>query len=239
MRVWLLEGLPDAEPGFQAWVLELLGFATWAPTRAEVLKRIPTKYVEYRAWTRSRGFADPGLSLSVEVVEQIRGDEVLFAWDRDPATLGELDQAIDLLTASRSDLITTLECLPVGTFDWDPPYERFLPWARWRTVRQVVAHLANTETHYYLPTIGFQPSAEPVPGDSEWQTFLAGRREEVVKCLDGLRHAPDLAHVAEAWAEAWSVRKVLRRLVWHERLHTKSIRRIAADYNRQRDPLAT
>ena len=239
MRVWLLEGLPDAEPGFQAWVLDFLGLATWAPTRAEVVKRIPAKYAAYRAWARSHGFADPGLNLSVEVVEQIRGDEVLFAWDRDPATFGELDQAINLLQASRSDLVTTLEWLPAATFDWDPPYEGFLPWARWRTVRQVVAHLANTETHYYLPTIGFHPSAEPVPGDSEWQSFLAGRREEVVECLDRLRHTPDLAQVTEAWAEGWSVRKVLRRLVWHERLHTKSIRRIAAEYNRQRNPRAT
>ncbi|MEW6751956.1 MAG: hypothetical protein AB1505_13410 [Candidatus Latescibacterota bacterium] len=34
--------------------------------------------------------------------------------------------------------------------------------------------------------------------------------------------------------QVWSVRKVLRRLVWHELLHGKSIQRIAREYQAQK-----
>ena len=198
MRVWLLEGLPNAEPGFQAWAFDYLGLGTWAPTRTGALERMPAKYNEYRAWLRVHRFADPGPDPGVEVVEEIGGDEVLFTPDRHPATVGELDQTIQLLEASRSDLIAMLEGLPAGALDWDLPYERFLPWARWRTVRQVVAHLANTETHYYLASIGFHPPWEPVPMESEWRSFLADRRAKAIEFLDELRDASDLARVNDA-----------------------------------------
>lgn len=231
MRVWLLERLLNAEPGFQAWALDYLGLATWAPTRTRVLERMPAKYNEYRTWLRVHRFADPGPDAGVEVVEEIRGDEVLFTPDRLPATVGELDQTIQLLEVSRSDLIGILEGLPAGALDWDPPYERFHPWARWRTVRQVLAHLANTETHYYLAAIGFHPQWGPVPMESQWQSFLAHRRTKAIEFLDQLRDASDLARKDDV--EGWSVRKVLRRMIWHERLHTKSIRRILAEYTHQ------
>ncbi len=50
VRVWLLEGLSDAEPGFQAWRLDHLGFATWAPTRRKVLAKVPAKFDGHRRW---------------------------------------------------------------------------------------------------------------------------------------------------------------------------------------------
>ncbi|MEX2323352.1 MAG: DinB family protein [Acidimicrobiia bacterium] len=233
MRVWLLEGLPDAEPGFQAWALDFLGLATWASTSAVVLERMPVKYNEYRAWMKTHRLADPGPETAVEVVDAIKGDEVLFTPDREPSTVGELDLAVQLLEASRRDLLATLQGLPAKVLDWDPSYKRFLPWARWRTIRQVVAHLANTETHYYLAAVGFRPPSAPMSMESDWQAVLAHRRAEALAFLDGLREASDLARIDDA--AGWSVRKVLRRLIWHERLHTKSIRRIVAEYSyRQR-----
>jgi len=99
VRVWLLEGLPDAEPGFQAWALDHLGFATWAPSLTGVLERTPVKYNEYQAWMRAHRFTDPGPDTGVEVVEEIEGDEVLFTPDRAPSTAGKLATAVQLLKA--------------------------------------------------------------------------------------------------------------------------------------------
>ncbi|MBS1195386.1 MAG: hypothetical protein H6R33_106, partial [Actinobacteria bacterium] len=90
------------------------------------------------------------------------------------------------------------------------------------------AHLANTETHYYLGAIGFHPPWEPVPPEGEWPLFLADRRAAAIQFLDDLKGASDLARVDPD--AGWSVRKVLRRMIWHERLHTKSIRRILGEY---------
>lgn len=51
MRIWLHHCLGNEE-GWNAWSLDYLGFATWAPTRDEVLRRVPIKFVEYQEWLR-------------------------------------------------------------------------------------------------------------------------------------------------------------------------------------------
>ena len=228
VRVWLLEGLPEAEPGFQAWALDHLGLATWSPTRGGVLQRLPAKFRDYRIWRAARHLDAPGPDPQCEIIEEVTGDEVLFTPDYLPATAEEIGLAIRLLQATRADLVSVLGEAPPGALDWDPRYQGFLPWARWRSVRQVAAHLANTETHYYLGAIGFHPPWEPVPPEGEWPLFLADRRAAAIQFLDDLKGASDLARVDPD--AGWSVRKVLRRMIWHERLHTKSIRRILGEY---------
>jgi hypothetical protein len=45
-----------------------------------------------------------------------------------------------------------------------------------------------------------------------------------------LRDSSDLARVTQGEGEHWSVRKALRRMIWHEQMHRKSIVRILAAY---------
>lgn len=118
--------------------------------------------------------------------------------------------AIRLLAATRADLLALLDARPAELLDWDPPYRRFAPWASWRTIRATLAHIADAETHYYLCNLGCEPESPPVDTSRDWRAKLAlelpyGR-------------------------EDWSVRKSLRRLVAHERQHTKSIARIASAF---------
>ncbi len=66
---------------------------------------------------------------------------------------------------------------------------------------------------------------------ADWHEQLRQSREETYRFLDELRASSDRVRLRNG-DETWTVRKVLRRLVWHERLHLKSIRRIVADYGR-------
>jgi hypothetical protein len=223
MRIWLLH--TRAGGGVQAWGLDQLGFATWSPTRDEVLERTPAKFDEHHTWLTAHGFDDPRPSPGVDVIEEVAGNEILFTADLAPATAEEVALTAALLDASRTDLLEELASLPDGALDWDPPYREFAAWARWRTIRQIVAHLANTETHYYLPALGLGPQFPPVSSRSDPESFLADRRATTLSALESLESTPVRAE------DGWSVRKVLRRLVWHERLHTKSIRRIHGVYD--------
>lgn len=240
MNVWLLEGAPGAEPGFQAWNLEHLGFATWAPTRDRVLERVPGKFDEHREWLFSHGLASPAAIADVTVVEELHGDELLFARDRDRASVGEIDTAIALLGAARVDLLSLVGSAAPDALTWSPPYRHFAPWADWRTVAAILAHLANGETHYYTAMIGHTSRRRPAEPDDDWSEYLPATRAEAVAFLLALKVSPDRARVIEPWrdlrrggtrqAEAWSVRKALRRMVRHELLHTRSIRRILQDW---------
>jgi hypothetical protein len=157
----------------------------------------------------------------------------LFSPDHAPCAPDEIDLTLRLIAASRDDLVRAVEGLPEAALDWDPPYRAFLEWATWRTVREILAHVANCETHYYLPAIGHEPMVPPVSPQGDWRGALAEQRAETIAFLGGLKTAADRARVTFDGEEAWSVRKVLRRLVWHELLHWKSIRRIGRDFARR------
>lgn len=233
MRVWLQEGHDD-EPGVEAWALDLLGFATWAPSPSEVVKRLPHKLALHAAWLRRHGLRPPSTGSRVEVVEHVFGNEILFRPDEAAATPAEIDHTVQLLRASRSDLLGELAGVSDGLLDWDPPYRRFAPWASWRSVRATLAHIANGESHYYLRNIGYRSPFPPAVPEDDWQLSLSRSREHALRFLEGLKSSVDLARISTsdhgAGDERWSVRKALRRMVRHELLHEKSIRRIRRAY---------
>ena len=235
MRVWLHECLGN-EVGWNAWCLDLLGFATWAPSEREVLERVPRKLEEHFDFLAAHGFARPRRDREVHVVERVSGNEVLFSADKGAVSPEQVDLTAQLLAASRSDLLDTVGKLPEAVLDWDPPYRSFLPWATWRTVRQILAHVANTETHYYLAWIGFVSRTSPAPADGDWREFLGEHRSETLSRLRELRDSPDRRRVINRDGEEWSAAKVLRRLVRHEILHGRSIGRIGGEYQARVSP---
>ncbi len=227
-----------------AWDLRRLGFATWAPTRDAVIARVPERLLAYHAWLAGHGLdagsdaggfppaaASAGAgSGPVTIVETVSGNEVLFDHDRHPAAPAEIEHCLRLLSCSRSDLLATVAPMPDALLDWDPPYRNFLAWARWRTIRQVLGHIASTEVGYYLPSVGYYSADVGELSDLPWPEQLRRSRAQTVRFLEGLlEDGEDRLRLYEA-DEAWSVRKVLRRLVWHELAHLKSVRRIARAY---------
>ena len=228
MRIWLHDASGN-DPGWNAWCLDLIGLSTWAPTKAEVMSRLPIKVTEYCDWCKRHRIPTDGAANGIQVVEEVVGNEVLFSPDTCQCENTELDRTVELLSASRSDLISTVSSLPEGALDWDPPYCSFVPWASWRSIKQILAHIANTETHYYLPNIGCKPELAPAAPGDDWESYLPEQRRHTVRFLSELHGEANRARVRRE-AEDWSVRKVLRRLVRHELLHWKSISRIGREY---------
>ena len=233
LRIWLHEG-HDGDPGVIALAPDQLGFSTWAAAVPELLAALPAKFAAYAAWRARHGLAVSGENAEVEVVGFRAGNEILFPSDLSAATPEEIDLTIALLRASRADLLADLEAAPEAALDWDPPYAYFAPWADWRTVRAILAHVANGETHYYTRNIGHQPGGPPADPRGDWRSYLPRTRAEAIGFLEGLRKSPDLCRTraldlgfGEEW---WSVRKALRRLVSHELCHGKSVRRIFREH---------
>ncbi len=226
----------DGESGYLAWIPSCLGFATWGETENEVLAKVPEKLLEYIRFRERFGVPCPaGSRLSeVEVAERVSGNEILFDWDYLPATPSLIDETIGLLHATRTHLLSLVAGLSDDALDWNPPYRRFSTWANWRTIRQILVHIANAETHYYLPNIGIHPAVPPAGSRDPWKHNLRKHRNVTTEALRKLKAEQDLSRVHFFDAEGgWSVGKVLRRLVWHERLHFKSIERIIGVYQAQ------
>lgn len=230
-RIWLHEG-HDGEPGVEACAPDLLGFSTWAETREVLLAKLPAKLAAHRAWRERHGLPAGAIDAGFEIAGEVRGNEVLFATDREPATRAEVELALRLLDCSRADLLATLAAAPAAALDWDPPYRRFAPWASWRTIRANLAHVADAETHYYLRNIGFEPESPPVDLSGDWRAPFERARREARRALQSLATSADLSRVrtlaSPSGDEDWSVRKALRRMAAHELQHAKSISRIVS-----------
>ncbi len=218
---------------------EALGFATWAPSVDTLLESLPAKLERHAVWCRSHRLDAPPQN-GFDVVGRVTGNEILFEPDREEATPAEIDRAIAMLEASRADVLGDVEAAPAAALDWDPPYRRFASWASWRTIRANLAHVANGETHYYLTNVGHRPRVPAAEPGGDWRRFLADHRAEAIAFLEALKQSRDRARVGgHHWhdeVEWWSVRKALRRMVRHELLHWRSIRRILASYAEEARP---
>ena len=236
-RVYLHRAFDEAgEAGFHAWIPSYLGFATWGETENEVLEKVPDKLLEYIRFRERFGLPyRVGSEVSeVEVAQQVSGNEILFDWDYQPVSPSLIDETIDLLHATRTDLLKLVGELSDNALDWNPPYRRFPSWANWRTIREILVHIANVETHYYLRNIGIRPTVSPADREVSWQHNLLKHRNATLEALQRLRAEQDLSRIHFFDVHGgWSVGKVLRRLIWHERLHSKSIGRIIGVYQAQ------
>ena len=102
------------------------------------------------------------------VVERVVGDEQAFSADLRPATPAQRDATLAILAQARAETVALIAGIPDDVLDRDDP-DRVLPaFASWRTLRQMAWHLADTESRYYLPSLGLRPARAGPPSSTSW-----------------------------------------------------------------------
>ncbi len=152
--------------------------------------------------------------------------EAIFDPDREPLDPAYLAYALEYLKASRAALLGLVGAIPPEMLDWRPAAGR-------RAIAEILGHIADAEAFYAMRLDEPQAGAEAA---RRWRDYahrdsvlapverLTRVREAVLSRLAGLDEADRRrVSVHDPHAEAWSARKVLRRLVWHERYHTRQM----------------
>ncbi len=154
------------------------------------------------------------------MAERVEGDERAFARDHFPCTDPERQATLSILAATRPQTIELLRSCSAAELDWDDP-ERVLPsYARWRTLRQMGWHIADTESRYYLPCLGLGYQ-EPAHELLEELELSADHVRQTVETMPA-------ALVVDGEQGTWTTVKVLRRLAWHEHGELAAMRAILA-----------
>lgn len=202
---------------YLAWVDDLPGCAVRAPSRAEVLEKLPGAINEFVAWT---GQAAPE-ALEIDVVEEVESaieadedTEVLISADRAALTEQDWSQLRESLAKSRSELVALL----AGLADVELESKRE---ESERTVREEIEHVAFVELMYAMWTFDLR-SRE---GLAEFLSWTRKVSEERMQHL-AAQGATDLTWAEWAGAprpEPWTARKAARRLLWHELLHLRAL----------------
>ena len=223
-------GLVAYETLLHAWVLDLPGCVAGGRDHDALNLHLPLAIAEHVAWLRGHG-EDVEEPDGWEIVETAHaspnGGDACFEAEQPPPSPEELELAIRRMTFARDDLLASFAALPRPLLDWEPPataFASFDPWApEPRSIRGLVEHVLAFEV-YYRDALRDGPSrgiAENVPDTSADRAMTVARLrsltgDELGRTFHPIRPGIDAA-------ESWTVRKVLRRLISHERAHTAEI----------------
>lgn len=215
-----------------AHVAELLGCYSMAKTSKEALEKLPLKIRQYLDWLGAHGEPVP-LSkepIQIDVVKEVSthvdvsdGDsEILLDHNQAPLADEELKTLLRLMNYAREDTIATLRDVSDEMLDWksDPTTTR--------SIREIVAHLAYVE-FWYLGKLWDESSTEGL------LELPAEIRKVVVERLNkltpiGRERKTTFYYVAPKPPEEWTARKIFRRYLWHERIHSKTIAKLIELY---------
>lgn len=229
-------GLENGMDGHSiAWALDFPGCYADGVDGSSALIALPQALVAYEAWVRQRAAPSwlPDLSkIDIRLVETWQcyyvaddlsessdGYEV-NAWFRDDwraLSEEEISRGLQLLRWSRADLMAALKGASQAAMEEKQPGER---WA----VRGVLNHLAGAEWWYMdRLELGSLTREQLTRDPFERLPLVRAQLEAVLPTLAGVKR------VLGKEGEFWSPRKLLRRVLWHERDHIGHVLKLIKD----------
>lgn len=200
--------------------LDLPGAFARGPSLEIALAKMKKEVCAYQLWAGARMPED----IVIEVVKDVPTEldvkdadsDVLFDLEKEPLSEEEYRILINLTLKSARDFQTLYDSIP----DKDrilrhvrPTFYGTVP----ATANEMYLHTKNVNNYYFAEI--------DVDADNEgtiWQCRTRG--------FSALERKPDylLNPVIEgSYGEYWTVRKVMRRFIWHDRIHAKAMYRWA------------
>lgn len=210
-----------------AWLLDVPGCCAVAGSRDDVLAAVPFTVDEYTGWVESAGLKPMWRHLTGEAVRAAveeafeahpsprrpsRLVRAFFEDDRRLLNEAEVGFLLRLLTHARQELLRVVENVPQGSL------AAFLPDDRYGSINGLLGHIAMTEW-WFCDRLRLAVPSHEIPADVPLAQLEAVR-------ANTLRRLPELTgddRVVRRAGELWSARKLVRRLLWHERKHTASL----------------
>ena len=195
------------------------GAFTRGASKEEAILKMPEEIRRFRLWKGETPFDD----YEIEIVQEKKSDlqikdadsDVLFTTEDRPLTVEEYQYLKKLALKSASDFHALYSSFP-------DKYRSFLPCRKTfygsvpRTAEEMYQHTKNVN-EYYFSEIG-------VKSDNEGDIFSC--RARGFQTLESNADYLSLETVTGSYGEQWSVRKVLRRFLWHDRIHAKAMYRM-------------
>lgn len=216
-----------------ALILDLPGCYASGASRQEALDHLQRATADYHAWLRRHDEYTPDVhSPFVFTVKEVfrvfsEGDyEVhsFFAPDAKIATDEDIEWALTLLGWQREDLLERVGALSDEALDWKPTSD-----PETQSIRQMLDRMAQAEV-WYMGRLDEAPpriNVNALPGSSLERL----QRVRQAALLRVKSYPKELrGKVFTHRGEQWTLRKALRRAVWHERDHFNQIDALLAAY---------
>ncbi len=196
-----------------------VGAFTRGASREEALLKMPEEIRRFRLWRNETPLDDYDIRIVQEKESglQIRDadSDVLFLSERDPLGAEEYRCLKALALRSAEDFYALYDSFPDKHRSVNP-FRRTFYGPVPRTAEEMYRHTKNVN-EYYFSEIG-------VKADNEGT--IVSCRARGFEALEAIPGYLSLAPVTGSYGEEWSVRKVLRRFIWHDRIHAKAMYRM-------------
>ena len=230
----LRAGIAVSRSAAQSVVFDLPGCAYAGDSAEHVRAMLPVVVAEFGAWLATHG--EPVPDHEVRFVEQIDADEAegvegewIFEDDRLALDDGEVERSVRWMGYARADLLAAVDGVPDEILDWRPPATAMMRIDPWKpvplTIREIVRDVVSAESYYRRGLSDGRVADEPADVAQE----MALQRDRLVEMLRGLDGDARgrVYRPIRSWQnapEVWTARKVVRRVISHERFHTAEIR---------------
>lgn len=197
-----------------------VGAFTRGETKDIALQKMAREVASYLEW---KGEAAPD-SLEPAIVQEKASalmisdadSDVLFAEEKKPLSAAEYKDLKTLALRSAQDFLDLYEAVPDKNKSCLPVRKTFYGQVP-RTASEMYEHTKNVND-YYFGEIGVETDHEG--------TIIECRRRGFALLEDQPDFLRNTVYLG-SYGEEWSLRKVLRRFIWHDRIHAKAMYRMA------------
>ena len=207
-------------PDTLLYAVECVGAFTRGASLQEALAKMPGEIVSYCRWQNADLPAELQFVIQQEKESALMirdaDSDVLFESERTPLSRAEYDNLKALVMKSARDFHTLYQSVPDHHQSCLMPRRTFYDQVP-RTAQEMYIHTRDVNT-YYFGEIGVETDREG---------GIAECREHGFALLE---QQPDflMNRVVEgSYDELWSLRKMLRRFLWHDRIHARAMWRMA------------
>lgn len=192
----------------------LIGAFTRGVSKEDALKKMESEIISYCAWAGQSVTLPLDIIITQEKVSELNirdaDSDVIFDSERTGLTISEYNRLKELALKSAADFYRLYDSFPDKNKSCLPERDTFygkIP----RTAEAMYQHTKNVNS-YYWGEIGVEVGNEGTILENRTQGFEI--LEKNVNFLEG------------SYGELWSLSKVLRRFIWHDRIHAKAMYRM-------------
>lgn len=206
------------------YAVDFIGAYTRGESLEVAVAKMPDEIRSYLSWLGK----DAPDDISVEIVQEKESElkisdadsDVIFDTEGELLTLEEYNELKALALRSAADFFALYSSITDKDSSDLPHRETFYGKVP-RTAREMYEHTKSVNEYYFAEI--------DVDADNEG-TILDCR----CRGFEALEKNPDflsLGVIDGSYGELWSIRKVLRRFIWHDRIHAKAMWRLARMIN--------
>lgn len=202
------------------YAVDFVGAYTRGETLEAAVRKMQAEICSYLKWCGKKAVTSMDIAIIEEKVSELAicdaDSDVLFESEQAPLTTEEYEALKALALKSAKDFLALYESIPDKDAAAAPERKSFygpVP----RTANEMYEHTKNVNTYYFAEIA--------VEADHDGNIYECRKRG-----FEALESSPDFLQNTVrkgSYGEDWSLREVLRRFIWHDRIHAKAMYRMA------------